>query len=598
MKNAPVLQRLQRLREEMQAAGMDAYLVLSQDFHASEYVGEHFKFREYLSGFTGSAGTLVVLPEKAALWTDGRYFLQAEEQLQGSGIQLMRSGMPGVPRLEEFLTREILEGGTLGVDGRTISKKSADRIRAALSEKQIRLEEQRDLAEAVWEGRPSLPSAAVWELGVEYAGQSREEKLVLLRQKMKEADAQLLVLTALDEIAWCLNLRGNDVECTPVVLAYLLLGQEDALLCIDAEKLPAELRKKLAACGIELRPYGEVYKLLRETSARRILLDGTSANDCVFQSLDPAAAAENVPSPVIKLKAVKNAVEQENIRKAHEKDGTALCRFIYWLKSNVGKELVTECSAAAQLECFRQEEKEYLGPSFAPIVAYGAHGAIVHYSATEETDAPLRAEGFCLADTGGHYLNGTTDVTRTIALGPLTQEEKRVYTLVLKGNLRLGGVKFPQGCCGANLDVLARGALWEHGMDYNHGTGHGVGYLLSVHEGPQSIQWHLGPGGKEPLLPGMVLSNEPGFYIKDRFGVRLENLLLVRRAEDIPEGHFLNFETMTLAPFEREAILTELLNAEELALLNAYHARVLQVIGPRLAPKEREWLQWAAAPLK
>lgn len=598
MKNAPVPQRLQRLREEMKAAGMDAYLVLSQDFHASEYVGEHFKFREYLSGFTGSAGTLVILPEKAALWTDGRYFLQAEEQLQGTGIQLMRSGMPGVPRLEEFLLKEILKGGTLGVDGRTISKKEADRIRAILSEKQIQLEEKRDLAETVWDERPPLSSAAVWELGVEYAGQSREEKLALLRQRMKEADAQLLVLTALDEIAWCLNLRGNDVECTPVVLAYLLLGQEDALLCIDAEKLPTELQKKLAACGIELRPYGEVYTLLRETSARRILLDGASANDRVFQSLDPAVMTEDMPSPVIALKAVKNTVEQENIRKAHEKDGVALCRFICWLKDHVGKETVTECSAAAQLEHFRQEEKEYLGPSFAPIVAYGAHGAIVHYSATEETDAALRAEGFCLADTGGHYLNGTTDVTRTIALGPLTQEEKRVYTLVLKGNLRLGGVKFLRGCCGANLDVLARGALWEHGMDYNHGTGHGVGYLLSVHEGPQSVQWHLGPGGKEPLRPGMVLSNEPGFYAKDQFGVRLENLLLVRRAEDTPDSRFLNFETMTLVPFEREAILTELLNSEELALLNAYHARVLRIIGPQLAPKERAWLQWAAAPLE
>ena len=591
-------EKLRLLRQRMQEQGMDAYVVVTDDFHGSEYVGDYFKAREYLSGFTGSAGTLVVLPDSAALWTDGRYFLQAADQLAGSTIDLMRAGQPGVPTIGAFLAQKVPQGGTVGFDGRTVSSLFARTMAAALEGKNVRFAYEQDLAGAVWPDRPALSAQPVWELPAECAGLTREEKLRLLREKMRETGAEVLVLTALDEVAWTLNLRGDDVRCTPVFLSFLLLRQEEATLCVQEQILSGELKEKLVACGVALAPYESIYDRLRAIPAgTTVQTDSATANYCVLQSLSGAKVLDR-PSPVQLMKAMKTPAEQENFRAAHIKDGVAVCRFICWLQSHVGKEPITECSAAAKLESFRAQQPDYLGPSFDSIMAFGPHGAIVHYEPTAETDVPLEPRSFCLADTGGHYLQGTTDITRTIPLGPLTEEERRAYTVVLKGHLRLGAARFPEGLCGQNLDILARLPLGEQGMDYNHGTGHGVGYVLSVHEGPQRLHWRLPENQKvTALAEGMVVSNEPGYYAAGQFGIRHENLELVQRDGENEYGRFLHFEPLTMVPFDRTALELSLLSEEELALLNAYHEKVRAAIAPHLDGEELAWLMAATAPI-
>ena len=438
----------------------------------------------------------------------------------------------------------------------------------------------------------------MWELPAECAGLTREEKLRLLREKMRETGAEVLVLTALDEVAWTLNLRGDDVRCTPVFLSFLLLRQEEATLCVQEQILSGELKEKLAACGVALAPYESIYDRLRAIPAgTAVQTDSATANYCVLQSLSGAKVLDR-PSPVQLMKAMKTPAEQENFRAAHIKDGVAVCRFICWLQGHVGKEPITECSAAAKLESFRAQQPDYLGPSFDSIMAFGPHGAIVHYEPTAETDVPLEPRSFCLADTGGHYLQGTTDITRTIPLGPLTEEERRAYTVVLKGHLRLGAARFPEGLCGQNLDILARLPLWEQGMDYNHGTGHGVGYVLGVHEGPQRLHWRLPENQKvTALAEGMVVSNEPGYYAAGQFGIRHENLELVQRDGENEYGRFLHFEPLTMVPFDRAALELSLLSEEELALLNAYHEKVRAAIAPHLDGEELAWLMAATAPI-
>ena len=406
------------------------------------------------------------------------------------------------------------------------------------------------------------------------------------------------MLTALDEVAWTLNLRGDDVRCTPVFLSFLLLRQEEATLCVQEQILSGELKEKLVACGVALAPYESIYDRLRAIPAgTAVQTDSATANYCVLQSLSGAKVLDR-PSPVQLMKAMKTPAEQENFRAAHIKDGVAVCRFICWLQSHVGKEPITECSAAAKLESFRAQQPDYLGPSFDSIMAFGPHGAIVHYEPTAETDVPLEPRSFCLADTGGHYLQGTTDITRTIPLGPLTEEERRAYTVVLKGHLRLGAARFPEGLCGQNLDILARLPLWEQGMDYNHGTGHGVGYVLGVHEGPQRLHWRLPENQKvTALAEGMVVSNEPGYYAAGQFGIRHENLELVQRDGENEYGRFLHFEPLTMVPFDRTALELSLLSEEELALLNAYHEKVRAAIAPHLDGEELAWLMAATAPI-
>ena len=590
-----ITERLARLRREMAQRGMDGYVVVTDDFHGSEYVGDFFKARAYLSGFTGSAGTLVVLPDRAALWTDGRYFLQAAEQLTGSTIELMRMGQPGAPAIGAFLAQHLPEGGVLGFDGRTVSSSFAGTLEKALEAKHIRFAGGEDLVDAVWPDRPALSDRPVWELTG--CGLSREEKLAKLREKMAAEDAAYLLLTSLTEIAWVLNLRGGDVACTPVFLSFLLIGREDAQLCIQPQAVPADIVEKLTACGVTLRPYGAIYDLLRALPAgTRVMADSATANYRIMESLSHAEVLDQ-PSPAVLMKACKTQEETDGFRAAHIKDGAALCRFLYWLKTRIGEEPMTELSAAARLAAFRAEQPDFLDLSFDTIAGYGPHGAIVHYDPTPETDVPLHPEGLLLVDSGAHYRQGTTDVTRTIALGPVTQEEKRMFTLVLKGHLALAAARFPRGATGENLDVLARLPLWEQGLDYNHGTGHGVGFILSVHEGPQSFRWRSTDGRRIPLEEGMVISNEPGYYEAGKFGIRHENLVLVRAGETTDYGQFMYLEPLTMAPFDRDAIDVALLTEPELALLNDYHKLVYDTVSPLLPAEEQAWLAQATAPL-
>ena len=588
-------EKLTALRRAMAQRGLAAYLVPTDDFHASEYVGDYFKAREYLSGFTGSAGTLLILPSRALLWTDGRYFLQAESQLAGSGIELMRSGEPDVPTLERFLLAELEDGSLLGFDARTVNTALARRLGNKLRTKHIRFAGDEDLVDALWPDRPPLSAAPVWELGIEYAGEARADKLARVRAAMADEGADAFAVTALDELAWLLDLRGNDVACTPVFLGFLLLTKEDAVLCARAGAVGEEVKAALAADGVRLADYEGIYGLVRALPrGTRVLLDGATANYRLTQSVPDGAETLDRPSPIVPMKAVKNAVEQENLRRAHLADGIALTRFLRWLKHDAVREGATELSAAAKLEEYRRESADYLEPSFDPILAYGPHGAIVHYEATEETDVPLEAHGLLLADTGGHYRTGTTDVTRTVALGPVAEEA--VFSCLLH-DLALAAARFRAGVTGENLDILARGPLWDEGLDYNHGTGHGVGYILSVHEGPQSFRWHSLDGRRYPLEEGMVISNEPGYYEAGKFGIRHENLVLVRTGDKTEFGQFMYLEPLTMAPFDRDAIDTSLLTEGELAQLNDYHRQVYATVSPLLDAEEQAWLAEATAPL-
>ncbi len=590
-----VNEKLNALRKLMKAHNMQAYVVVSDDFHGSEYVGEYFKTREYLSGFTGSAGTLIVLESKAALWTDGRYFLQAEEQLKGSEIELMKSGQPDVPTITDYLYDNLDDNDTIGFDGRTVSNAFANHIIEAVKNKSIKLSYENDLADAIWENRPSLSKEPVWELDIKYIGLSRSEKLKSVRNKMTENGADVLLLTALDEIAWLLNLRGNDVACTPVFLAYMIITESTATLCIHREILRDETAEKLQNDGISLADYNDFYRLISETDTNKaIQFDSSTANYCVCQSIPNNKKAIDCQSPVVMMKAIKTPQEMENIKTAHIKDGVAVTRFIYWLKHNAGNENVTELSAAEKLEQFRAENDTYLGASFDPIIAYGAHGAIVHYAPTEKTDVKIEAKGLCLTDTGGHYIEGTTDITRTIALGKLTDEEKTAFTLVLKGHLNLAAAKFKYGICGENLDYLARYPLWANGLDFNHSTGHGVGYLLSVHEGPQRIYWNVNTNPNHYVLEeGMIISNEPGYYLENKFGIRHENLVMVRKGEKNSYGQFMYLDNLTMVPFDKDAIDVTLLNSFEVDCLNDYHKKVFDTISPYLNGDELKWLKKA-----
>lgn len=591
------MEKLQALRGEMRKKNLSAYIVPTEDFHCSEYVGDYFKAREYMSGFTGSAGTLLVMQEGAFLWTDGRYFLQAQDQLAGSGIELMKSGQPEVPTLPEFLGEHLGKGAVVGFDGRTVTGAFVEELKEKTAAKQVTFYGKRDLVDRIWEDRPPMSAEPVWELEISYAGLSREEKLARVRQEMEKEGADALLVTALDETAWLLNLRGGDVKHTPVFLAYMLITKRRALLCAQKSAFSEKICNELAKAGVTLLPYESIEDMAASLpTGQRILVDEKRVSYRLLKAVAKGVEKMNKPSPIALLKAVKSEREIAHIRSVHVKDGVAVTRFIHWLKSHVGEEEITEISAASKLEEFRAQMDGYLGASFDPIMAYGPHGAIVHYEATPETDAAMQKKSFCLADTGGHYSEGTTDITRTIALGELTAKEKRAYTLVLKGHLRLGAAKFLEGVCGQNLDVLARQPLWEEGLDYNHGTGHGVGYLLSVHEGPQNFRWRMNDGVHcVPLEEGMVLSNEPGLYLTGQFGIRHENLVLVRKGEKTDYGQFMYLEPLTMVPFDKDAIEVSLMSPREIALLNDYHTKVYEALSPYFTGEALAWLGEATA---
>lgn len=587
-------EELCRLRGRMQEESVDAYLIMTDDFHGSEYVGDYFKSREYISGFTGSAGTLLVRKDCAGLWTDGRYFLQAETQLAGSGITLFRSGQPGVPDLEDYLAEQLADGQTLGFDGRCVMAGYARKLRERLEQKGVRIRNDLDLVGDIWPDRPALSKEPVWPLAERYAGIGVKDKLAEVRQILHKKKADWFLLASLEDICWLFNVRGNDVACTPVVLSYLMMSRDQVFWYVQREAVPEPVQADLQEAGVVLREYGQIYEdASRLPGGVRLLCDENHVNDALISRIAPDVVVVDGENPTLLLKAVKNPVEIANEKAAHIKDGIAVTRFIYWLKTRVGREEITEISAASRLEMFRREQEDYLEPSFYPILAYGPHGAIVHYSADETSDVPLEPEGFLLADTGGHYMEGTTDITRTIALGPLTEEQKEMYTTVLKAHIRLADAVFLQGAAGVSLDVLARTPLWERGLDYNHGTGHGVGYLLSVHEGPNSFRFRPSAvrGGDHVMKEGMITSDEPGIYLEGKFGVRLENLLVCAARQTNSYGTFLGFESLTMVPFDRDAILWDTLSEKELRWLAAYHQKVYESLAPHLSEEERQWLR-------
>lgn len=592
--------RLDLLRQCMREENMDAYLILCSDFHTSEYISNYFKCLEYISGFTGSAGELLVLRDNAELWTDGRYFLQAELELAESGIQLQKKGEPGVKTIEQYLVNNLEENSYVGIDGRTISVEDFRKLDQSLKKKNISVLLDYDLVSKIWKNRPKKPCEPVWELDLKYTGKSRQKKILEIRNQLKGKDADCTIISSLEDVAWVLNIRGGDITYTPVPLGFLFISMEQVIWFVQIEAVPIELAKKLELDGIHLHAYEEVYLFFSsEINKRTIYLDPGKTNRLLYQKIKQHMKIVEGRNLTLLAKAIKNPIEIKNEYFAHIQDAVANTKLIYWLKKQIRCKKITEISVAKKLEKLRQEQRHYLGSSFATIVGYAHHGAIVHYTPSEKTDIQLKPENFVLIDSGGHYLEGTTDITRTIALGDLTQEQKYYYTLVLKGHIRIANAKFKYGCAGIHLDYLAREALWEEGLDYNHGTGHGVGYLLGVHEPPNSFRNRITDSKDEctKLEAGMITSDEPGLYLKGKYGIRIENLLLCYETEKNDYGQFMAFDSLTLVPYEREAILVEELTQKERSWINEYHNKILTEIGKYMNHEELLWLKQVTSSL-
>ena len=590
-----IQERLQKLRALMQERSIDAYMIPTSDFHESEYVGKHFKCREFMTGFTGSAGTAVITKDDAALWTDGRYFVQAAAQLEGSTVVLQKMGQEGTPSIKEYLLDKIPQGGTLAFDGRVVNTAEGEELEDALGVKDIAIACQEDLVGEIWEDRPVLPAEPVWVLDVKYAGKDAEDKIGDLRKKMENCGATVHILTTLDDIVWLLNIRGNDVDCNPVVLSYLMATRESLYLYINEAVLDSSVKSYLEEKGVTIRPYDAIYSDVAKMHGETVMLEKSRTNFALTQLLDGTNEIINIQNPTALMKAIKNPVEIENIKKAHIKDGVAMTKFIYWLKKNIGKIPMDEISVADYLDSLRRGQEGNLGLSFPTISAYGANAAMCHYSATEESNAKLEARGFYLVDSGGQYYEGTTDITRTIALGELTDEEREHFTLTLISMLRLGNVRFLYGCRGLNLDYVAREPFWSRGLNFDHGTGHGVGYLLNVHERPNGIRWKMVPERQDNcvLEAGMVTSDEPGIYIEGSHGIRTENLMVCVKDEKNEYGQFMKFEFLTYVPIDLDAIDKSLMRPEDIEHLNQYHKTVYEKISPYLEEEEREWLKEA-----
>lgn len=593
-----VAERMTALRELMRAAGLDAYLVPSTDPHQSEYVAKAWQRRAFISGFSGSAGTVVVTAERAGLWTDSRYYLQAEQQLAGSGIDLQRQGQPDVPEPADWLSAQLGSGGRVGLDPWVFSAAAWDELAGELGQAGLELVGvEPDLVERVWgDDRPPMPTEPLRVHPPEVAGRSAHEKIQALREAMAAAGADAMVVAALDEVAWLLNLRGADVAYNPVFIAYVVVEAERTALFVDPDKVGDAVRAALPE-GVVVLPYESFESALAELGekGRRVWLDPNSVNQRAAGLLaDAGAHPLRRASPLPGWKAAKNEAEIAGMRAAHRRDAVALVRFLHWLEGAQAEGGHSELSVARRLEQFRAEQEHYIGPSFATISGYGPHGAIVHYSVTEESAAALRPEGLLLLDSGGQYSDGTTDVTRTLPLGPPSQEHRRAYTAVLKGHLQLSRTAFPRGTDGYQLDVLARAPLWQQGLNYGHGTGHGVGAALCVHEGPFSVSLRK---NLTPLEPGNILSIEPGTYRAEGYGIRIENLALVVERESTPGGDFLGFEPLTLCPYQRALIDVEQLTAAERAQVDAYHQRVREALASLLDEADGRWLEAACAPL-
>lgn len=589
-----VRERIGKLQALMKEQDIQIYIVPTADYHQSEYVGDHFKARKFLTGFTGSAGTAVILQDRAYVWTDGRYFIQAAQELEGSGIVQQKSGEPGVPAIEEFLKQELQEQGVIGFDGRTVGVAKGREYEKIALDKGGKVRYDLDLIDAVWEERPPLSEKPAFLLDIQYAGETVENKLGQVREKMKEQGADVMVVTSLDDIGWLLNIRGNDVEFFPLLLSYVVIKMDEIELYADERKFSEEILTHFRQNHVTVHPYGAIYERMKTfTKEQTVMLDPEQMNYALYCKIAEDVPKVQVENPIVLMKSVKNPVEAENIKKAHIKDGVAHTKFMHWLKNNIGKEKITELSASAKLEELRGMQEHFMGPSFGPICAYKEHAASAHYSSTPETDVELKTEGLFLTDTGGHYYEGSTDITRTVALGEITEEEKKHFTTVVCSMLHLAYARFLQGCTGMTLDYAAREPFWRQGLNYNHGTGHGVGYLGNIHEPPVNFHWKRVPGKmKYPALEvNMVITDEPGIYIEGSHGIRIENELMVAEGEKNEYGQFLHFDILTFVPIDLDAIDSELMTEQEKKMLNDYHKKVYEKICPHLTEEERRWLR-------
>ena len=591
-KNMTVPERLSALRKCMEEKNIDVYVVPTADFHQSEYVGEHFKARKFITGFSGSAGTAVITKTEAKLWTDGRYFIQAAAQLEGTTVELMKMGEPGVPEMNAYIEEVLKEGETLGFDGRVVSVGEGEGYVAIAGKKNAKVNYQVDLIDEIWEDRPVLSEEPAFNLDVKYAGETVASKLARIREEMKEAGTNVHVVSTIDDICWTLNIRGNDIDFFPLVLSYGIITMDSFELYIDERKLDDKLKAKLAKDGVNLHPYNDIYEDVKKFGSDVVaMIDPGKLNYALFNNIPENVKTVEKRNPAILMKAIKNPVEIKNIRKAQIKDSVAHVRFMKWLKENVGKMRITEMSASDKLDEFRAEMGKFIRPSFEPISSFGEHGAIVHYTSSPETDVELKEGQLFLTDTGAGFYEGSTDVTRTYALGEVPQIMKDHFTLVAISNLQLGSAKFLEGSTGMILDILARKPFWDRDLNFNHGTGHGVGYLLNIHEGPAGFRWKYRKGETEVLQEGMVITDEPGIYIEGSHGIRLENELLTCKGTLNEYGQFMYFEAITLIPMDLDAINPDIMTQEDKKLLNDYHAKVYEVIAPYLNEEEQEWLK-------
>ena len=585
-------ERLKALRALMEQKGIDAYVVPTADFHQSEYVGDHFKARAFITGFTGSAGTAVITKTEARLWTDGRYFIQAANQLKDTTVELMKMGEPGVPEITQYLAETLKSGETLGFDGRVVSVGEGAEYASIAAACGAKINYKEDLIDEIWEGRPELSTEPVFSLGMEYTGESVADKLARTREEMKQAGATVHALTTIDDICWTMNFRGNDIEFFPLVLSYALIKMDSVELYMNENKLSEELKAELKKDGIVLHPYNDIYEDICKLGEKdTIMVDPSKLNYALYQNIPEATKKVEKRNPAILMKAIKNKTEIENIKKAQLKDSVAHLRYMKWIKENYDKIEITELSAEAKLDEFRAEMGNFIRPSFAPNSSYGEHAAIVHYESSPETNVQVKEGSLFLSDTGAGFWEGSTDITRTFAIGEVPQIMKDHFTLVAVSNLALSSAKFLEGSTGMVLDILARKPFWDRGLNYNHGTGHGVGYLLNIHEGPSGFRWKYRPGETEPLHEGMIITNEPGIYIEGSHGIRLENEILCCKGEQNEYGQFMYFEPITLVPFDLDAINPDMMTAEQKELLNDYHKKVYDAIAPLVNDEEKEFLK-------
>ena len=587
-----VTERIANLRSLMTEKGIDAYVVPTADFHQSEYVGEHFKARKFITGFSGSYGTAVILKDDAGLWTDGRYFFQATNELEGTGVRLMKMFVGDTPSVTEFLAANIKEGGKVGFDGRVLSMGEGQEYEEALSPKNISIDYSEDLIDAVWTDRPAFSDKPAFFLEEKYSGESTASKLERVRQVMRDHGATVHAIASLDDVCWLLNVRGDDIDFFPLLLSYAVVKMDCVDLYVDENKLNDEILAELAKNNVHIHPYNDIYEDIKTLSAdETIMIDPMKMNYALYKNI-PCKIVEHA-NPTILFKAMKNPVELENIRQAHIKDGVAITKFMHWVKTRYDKETITELSSADKLTGFRAEQEGYIRDSFEPLCAFKDHAAMMHYSPSPESDVKLERGAFFLNDTGGGYFEGSTDITRTFVLGSVDDEMKKFFTAIVRAMMNLSRAKFLYGCYGYNLDILARGPIWDLGLDFQCGTGHGVGYLGNIHEAPTGFRWYVVPSKNEhhQLEEGMVITDEPGIYEDGKFGIRIENEFIVKKAEQNKYGQFMEFETITFAPIDLDGIDTQYMTKFEIDWLNNYHAQVYEKIAPHLTDEEREWLK-------